>query len=77
MQLMQLRVVFEPSEEGGYTAHVPALPGCISEGDTLDDARRNILEAIMLYLEPPDEPVPAVSGRPAPSKGAFVEEIAV
>ena len=31
---MNLEVVLEPSEEGGYTAYVPALPGCISEGDT-------------------------------------------
>jgi predicted RNase H-like HicB family nuclease len=66
---MRLRIVFEPSEEGGYTAFVPALPGCISEGDSLDDARRNILEAISLYLEPTEEPVPA--------DGALVEEIAV
>ena len=31
---MRLRVVLEPGEDGGYTAVVPALPGCISEGDT-------------------------------------------
>lgn len=43
-------VVFEPSPEGGYTAHVPSLPGCISEGDTLAEARHNIREAILLYL---------------------------
>ena len=41
---MLLRIVFEPSEDGGFTVHVPALPGCISEGESLDDARRNILE---------------------------------
>jgi predicted RNase H-like HicB family nuclease len=66
---MRLRVVFEPSEEGGYTAHVPALPGCISEGDTLDEARENVREAIALYLEPSIEPAPAL--------GALVEEISV
>jgi hypothetical protein len=49
---VRLRIVYEPSEEGGFTAYIPALPGCISEGDTLDDPRRNILEAISLYLEP-------------------------
>ena len=35
---MKLKIVFEPSDEGGYTAYVPALPGCISEGDSLDEA---------------------------------------
>ena len=48
---MRLKVVYERSDEGGYTVYVPSLPGCISEGDTLDEARRNILEAIELYLE--------------------------
>ncbi|MBP2146234.1 putative RNase H-like HicB family nuclease [Methanofollis sp. W23] len=48
---MKLRVVLEPSDEGGYTIYVPGLPGCISEGDTREDALRNIREAIDLYLE--------------------------
>jgi predicted RNase H-like HicB family nuclease len=45
----------EPSEEGGYTAIAPALPGCISEGDTKEDALRNVREAIELYLEPVED----------------------
>ena len=49
---MRLKVVLEPSDEGGYTIYVPSLPGCISEGDTVDDAIANIREAIELYLEP-------------------------
>ena len=49
---MKLKVILEPSEEGGYTVHVPALPGCISQGDTKDEALANIREAIELYLEP-------------------------
>ncbi len=52
---MRLRIVLEPSEEGGYTAYVPALPGCISEGDTVEDAVANIREAIALYLEPVED----------------------
>jgi predicted RNase H-like HicB family nuclease len=52
---MKLRVVLEPSDEGGYTAIVPALPGCISEGDTRDEALANIQEAIQLYLEPVED----------------------
>lgn len=50
---MHLRVIFEPSDEGGHTACVPALPGCVSEAATLDQARTNIREAIALYLEAP------------------------
>ena len=52
---MKLRVVLEPSEEGGFTALVPALPGCVSEGDTREEALANIQEAIGLYLEPVDD----------------------
>ena len=51
---MKRRVVLEPSDEGGYTVLVPSLPGCISEGETLDEAIANIREAIELYLEPVD-----------------------
>jgi predicted RNase H-like HicB family nuclease len=49
---MRIKVILEPSEEGGYTATVPSLPGCISEGNTKDEALKNIKEAVELYLEP-------------------------
>jgi len=49
---MKLKVVLQPSDENGYTAYVPSLPGCISEGDTKEEALANIKEAIELYLEP-------------------------
>lgn len=49
---MKLQVILEPSEEGGYTVFVPSLPGCISEGENVDEALANIQEAIELYLEP-------------------------
>jgi len=52
---MKLQVVLEPSDEGGYTVYVPSLPGCISEGETVDEAMQNIREAIELYLEPVDD----------------------
>jgi predicted RNase H-like HicB family nuclease len=52
---MKIRVVLEPSDEGGYTAIVPALPGCISEGNTREEALANIHEAIELYLEPVED----------------------
>ena len=52
---MNVKVVLEPSDEGGFTATVPCLPGCISEGDTRDEALANIREAIELYLEPVED----------------------
>jgi len=52
---MKLKVVLEPAEEGGYTVYVPSLPGCISEGDSREEALENIKEAISLYLEHDEE----------------------
>jgi len=52
---MRLKIILEPSEEGGYTAIVPSLPGCISEGSSKEEALQNIKEAIELYLEPVDD----------------------
>ncbi len=49
---MKLQVVLEPSDEGGYTVYVPSLPGCISEGETVEEALANVREAVELYLEP-------------------------
>lgn len=52
---MRFKVVLEPSEDGGFTIYVPALPGCISEGETEQEALENIKEAIELYLEPVED----------------------
>lgn len=52
---MHIKVILEPSEEGGYTAVVPSLPGCISEGDSREEVLKNIREAIELYLEPVED----------------------
>ncbi|MBD6614474.1 type II toxin-antitoxin system HicB family antitoxin [Komarekiella sp. 'clone 1'] len=49
---MKIKVVLEPSDEGGYTVHIPSLPGYISEGETIEEALENIQEAIELCLEP-------------------------
>ena len=67
---MKLKVILEPSEKGGYTVYVPSLPGCISEGDTKEEALANIKEAIVLYLEPVEDDLSAISN-------AEVIEIAV
>ncbi len=52
---MKLRVALEPSDEGGFTMIVPALPGCVSEGGAREEALANIKEAIELYLELVDD----------------------
>ena len=52
---MKLKAILEPSDDGGYTVYVPALPGCLSEGVTKEEALKNIREAIELYLEPVED----------------------
>lgn len=52
---MKFRIILESSKEGGYTAIVPSLPGCVSEGNTREEAIKNIREAIELYLEPVED----------------------
>ena len=66
------KVIFEPQEEGGYTATVPALPGCVSEGDTYDQALANIQEAIALYLESLH-----ADGLPIPEETRLIVEVEV
>lgn len=44
-------VLFEPAEEGGFVVTCPALPGLVTEGDTIEEARENALDAIRGYLE--------------------------
>jgi predicted RNase H-like HicB family nuclease len=48
---MKFKVVLEDAEEGGYIASFPALPGCHSQGDTVEEALNNIKEAIVGCLE--------------------------
>ena len=48
---MQYTAIFEAQPEGGYHASCPALPGCHSEGDTLEESIANIRQAIAVYLE--------------------------
>ncbi len=44
-------VHFIPSDDGGYSVEVPALPGCLTEGDSFEEAEHNVREAIGLYVE--------------------------
>jgi predicted RNase H-like HicB family nuclease len=63
---MRYTVILELEADGGYVASVPALPGCVSQGDTRDEAIRNIREAADLYIEDcvaEGDPVPVEAGR--------------
>lgn len=62
IRVVNLKIILEPSDEGGYTVYVPTLPGCISEGDTREEALRNIREAIELYLEPVEDDLAGKEG---------------
>jgi predicted RNase H-like HicB family nuclease len=59
---MRFIVALEPAEESGYTVHAPALPGCTSEGETREEALKNIKEHIELYLEPENENIDVTEG---------------
>ncbi|MEH2124902.1 type II toxin-antitoxin system HicB family antitoxin [Nostoc sp.] len=48
---MKIRAIIHPAEEGGYWAEVPALPGCITEGDTIEEVMANLKDAIESWLE--------------------------
>jgi predicted RNase H-like HicB family nuclease len=48
---MKVTAVFEPAQEGGYTCFVEEIPAAISQGETLAEARANLLEALKLVLE--------------------------
>lgn len=48
---MDIKIVLEEQEEGGFTVYVPSLSGCISQGDAVKEALKNIKEAIELCLE--------------------------
>lgn len=50
IQFVTLKVLIHKAEEGGYWAEVPALPGCVSQGETVDDVRANVREAIEGWL---------------------------
>ena len=48
---LKLTVVFEPAREGGYTCHFEELPEVFSEGETLDEAKANLLDALTEIME--------------------------
>ena len=69
---MQYSVVIHDAEEGGFWVDVPALPGCYSQGESVDESLRNVREAIELYLE-----VLRDEGRDAPVDSEVVYRVDV
>jgi len=66
MQNMRYTVVLEVEPEGGFVVYAPALPGCVSQGKTREEALANIREAIELYVEDcieAGDPVPTEAGK--------------
>jgi predicted RNase H-like HicB family nuclease len=60
MRKLSYRIILRPEPEGGYTVTVPSLPGCITYGKTLEEAKKMALDAIKAYLESlkkHDEPI--------------------
>lgn len=51
MKVYDFKVILEPDETGGYVVSCPSLPGCYTEGNTVEEALKNIKEAILLCLE--------------------------
>lgn len=64
---MRWTVVLEQEADGGFVATVPALPGCVSQGDSRDEAIENVREAIAAYVEDCQE-----SGEAVPTDGGWV-----
>ena len=63
---MRYTVILEQESDGGFVASVPALPGCVSQGDNRAEALRNIREAVELYVEDcrvAGDPVPVETGK--------------
>ena len=69
---MEYSVVIHEAEEGGYWVEVPALAGCYSQGETVEEALENVRDAIKLYLEVLQE-----DGAPIPKDEEIVFRVAV
>lgn len=70
--VMQYSVVVHEAEEGGFWVEVPALPGCYSQGESLEETLENVREAISLYLE-----VIRDEGQDAPNDADVVFQVSV
>ena len=69
---MHYSVVVHKGEEGGFWVEVPALPGCYSQGESVEETLRNVRESIELYLETLRE-----EGQNAPNDAEVVYQVSV
>ena len=72
MKILNFTVIMTPDETGGYVVTCPALPGLVTEGDTLEEAREMAADAIRGYIESLQK-----DGEPIPTDNPIVEEVAV
>ena len=70
MKKMRYAMIAHEAEEGGYWAEFPDLPGCVTEGKTLNDLRVHAVEAVALYIE-----TLRADGKPIPATAVHVEMI--
>lgn len=69
MKNLTYKIILKPEPEGGYTVLVPSLPGCITYGKTLEEAKKMALDAIRAYLESLKK-----HGEPIPDDSEILEE---
>jgi predicted RNase H-like HicB family nuclease len=72
MKVLNYTVLMTPDETGGYVVTCPALPGLVTEGDTLEEARDMAADAIRCYIESLQK-----DGEPIPTDNPIVEEVTV
>lgn len=72
MKVLNYTVILRPDETGGYVVTCPALPGLVTEGDTLEEAREMAADAIRGYIESLQQ-----DGEPIPTDNPIVEEVTV
>lgn len=65
---MNLKAIVHTDPEGGFWAEVPSLPGCITQGETMEELTANLQEAISLWLE---------AGEPDASENEQILEVAL
>ena len=74
-KILEYNVMFTAEDEGGYSVYVPDLPGCVSQGETFEEAKKNIREAIELYLEEADEELYQVT--PEEARKQFIAPVQI
>ena len=75
IKILEYNAIFTAEEKSGFSVYIPDLPGCISQGETFEEAQKNIREAIELYLEEVDEELYFV--KPEEARRQFMAPIGI